>query len=67
MLEQLKKRRVVVVVVVVEGLFRFVGAAGPESSWKAKSVRTAKIVVLCECPDIPTVRYAVSVLLKLVL
>lgn len=68
MLEQLKKRRVVVVV--VEGLFCFVGAAGPKSSWKAKSVHTAKtFVVLRERPDIPDIpsRYAVSVLLKSVL
>ena len=65
MLEQLKKRRMVVV---VEGLFCFVGAAGCESGWKAKSVHTAKIfVVLPERPDIPTVRYTVSVLVKSVL
>lgn len=54
MLEQLKKRRMVVV---VEELFGFVGAAGPESSWKAKSVCTEKIfVVLHERPDIATVK-----------
>lgn len=43
--------------VVLEGWFCFLGAAGPESSWKAKSAHTAKIsVVLPERPDIPTVR-----------
>lgn len=37
----------------VEGWFCFVGAAGPESSWKARSAHTAKIsVVLPGCPDI---------------
>lgn len=41
----------------VEGWFCFVGAAGPESSWTAKSAHTAKIsVVLSEHPDIGTVR-----------
>jgi len=53
MLEQLKERRMVVV---VGGLFCFIDAAGPESNWKAESVRAAKILlVLCERPGIPTV------------
>lgn len=38
------------------------------SVWKAESDNTAKIfVVLDECPDIPSARYPVSVLLKSVL
>lgn len=53
---------------VVEWLICSVGAAGPESVWKAESDNTAKIFVfLDECPDIPSVRYPVSVLLKSVL
>lgn len=65
MLEQLKEGRVLVV---VEWLICSVGAAGPESVWKAESDNIEKIfVVLGECPDSPTIRYPVSVLLKSVL
>lgn len=65
MLEQLKKRRMVVL---VEWLTCSVGAAGPESVWKAESGNSAKIfLILGDCPGIPIVRYSVSDLLKSVL